>query len=61
MKQALFKLIRMLARGYVRKYSPYVIGITGSVGKTSCRMVVTEVLRAFLPQLTISTSPKNYN
>lgn len=51
----------MLARGYVRKYSPYVIGITGSVGKTSCRMVVTEVLRAFLPQLTISTSPKNYN
>ncbi len=49
MKQTLLKLLyRFLAfctRIYLWRTKPFVIGITGSVGKTSCRMVLAQVLQ----------------
>ncbi len=56
-----FHLLGYLARWYIKKRQPYVIGINGSVGKTSCRMIVHQTLNQLLPQLHIETSPKNFN
>ena len=56
-----FKLLGFFARRYLRKHKPYIIGINGSVGKTSCRMIIYQTLKRFFPQLKISTSKKNFN
>ncbi|USN55521.1 MAG: hypothetical protein H6765_02785 [Candidatus Peribacteria bacterium] len=54
-------LLQWCARVYLRRHTPYVIGITGSVGKTSCRMILTQTLTELLPEIKVSTSPKNFN
>jgi len=65
MKQKLLKtLYRFLAfctRIYLTRTKPFVIGVTGSVGKTNCRQVITEVLQQIQSKKIIYTSPKNYN
>ena len=65
MKQKLLNLIyiflKYCAKKYIAKHKPKVIGITGSVGKTSARMIIAQVLDQFLPEQRISTSPKNFN
>lgn len=65
MKQKLlnlyYKLLAWLARRYLAKHKPYIIGINWSVGKTSCRMIIYQTLKQFFPQLKISTSKKNFN
>lgn len=53
--------IGFLTKFYLRRTRPLIIGITGSVGKTSCRMIVTQVLKQLLPEKRIYTSPKNFN
>ena len=58
---SLHSLWAFFAKKWIAKHQPTVIGITGSVGKTSCRMVVTQVLQKLLPNKTIYTSPKNFN
>lgn len=45
----------------MKNTKPLVIGITGSVGKTSCRMIVKQVLNRYLGYNKIYTSPKNFN
>jgi UDP-N-acetylmuramoyl-tripeptide--D-alanyl-D-alanine ligase len=50
-----------LARNYLKKHKAYIIGINGSVGKTSCRMIIAQTLQKFFPELRISTSSKNFN
>jgi len=66
----LYKFFALCARIYLWRTKPFVIGITGSVWKTCCRDIVTQVLKETLPQafskrgeLTnrVYTSPKNYN
>ena len=37
------------------------IGVNGSVGKTSCRMIVMQTLQKFLPHKVVYTSSKNFN
>lgn len=54
-------LISRLARFYIKKKNPTVIWVTGSVGKTSCRMIIYQTLKAVLPNKYIYTSPKNFN
>lgn len=50
--------MRILAGMIIRKYQPDVVGITGSVGKTSAKEAVAAVLsRRFV----VRKSPKNYN
>jgi len=58
---AYYKLLARNARRYLRRHKPYIIGINGSVGKTSCRMIIHQTLKHFFPQLKISTSKKNFN
>jgi UDP-N-acetylmuramoyl-tripeptide--D-alanyl-D-alanine ligase len=58
MKQQVQKLLAALARKILAKYKPKIIGITGSVGKTSAKeaifLVVSQTFRA-------RKSEKNYN
>jgi UDP-N-acetylmuramyl pentapeptide synthase len=65
MKQKLllgyFKLLALLAKRYLKRHAPYIIGINGSVGKTSCRMIIHQTLKQFFPHLNIYTSKKNFN
>lgn len=65
MKQKLLNLIyiflKFCAKKYVAKHKPKVIGITWSVGKTSARMIIAQVLRQLDSGKVISTSPKNFN
>lgn len=56
-----YMLLGALARRYIKKWQPIIIGINGSVGKTSCRMIVTDILHNYLPDHQIYTSPKNFN
>lgn len=60
----LFQYYRFLgrcARHYLQKYQIFTIGINGSVGKTSCRMIIHQTLQKALPEQRIYTSPKNFN
>jgi len=56
-----YKLLGKLAHSYIEKHNPQIIGINGSVGKTSCRMIIHQTLQKFFPNKKIYTSPKNFN
>ncbi len=51
-------ILKLLASAVVRKYHPLVIGITGSVGKTSTRNAIQAVLA---PSWHVRASQKSYN
>ncbi len=55
------KLLGKIAHWYIEKHNPQIIGINGSVGKTSCRMIIYQTLQQFLPNKKIYTSSKNFN
>jgi len=65
MKKILLKIIYFLYaflwKLYIKKYKPIVIWVTWSVGKTSARMIIYQVLKQFLDDKKIYTSPKNFN
>ncbi len=50
-----------MAKRYINRHNPLIIGINGSVWKTSCRMIVAQTLEKFLPHKRVYTSPKNFN
>ena len=56
-----YTILGKLAHSYIKKHTPTIIGINGSVGKTSCRMIISQTLHEFFPDLKISTSSKNFN
>jgi len=56
-----YQILAMLARKYLHKYQAYIIGINWSVGKTSCRMIITQTLQKFIQWKVIYTSSKNFN
>lgn len=58
MKSIFQKILAMLARATIRHYQPIVIGITGTVGKTSTREAIYTVLRT---KYRVRQSEKNYN
>lgn len=61
MKNLFFTFLAWATRRYVRRTKPYIIWVTGSVGKTTCRLIIYEMLRKQLPMLRIDTSEKNFN
>jgi len=58
MKKILQFKLKFWSRLILNKYQPVVIGITGSIGKTSAKEAIYEVLR---DKLRVRTSFKNYN
>lgn len=58
MKSILEKMLALLARAILRKYRPRIVGITGSVGKSSTKEAVTKVLAE---RFKVRGSLKNYN
>jgi UDP-N-acetylmuramoyl-tripeptide--D-alanyl-D-alanine ligase len=56
-----YRILAWLAKRYITQHKPLVIGINGSVGKTSSRMIIAQTLEKFLPHQKIYTSPKNFN
>ncbi|PID87629.1 hypothetical protein CSB07_00405 [Candidatus Gracilibacteria bacterium] len=65
MKKVILKIIynvlAFFTRLYIYRTKPEIIGITGSVGKTSCRMIIFQVLKKHLNNKVVYTSPKNFN
>jgi UDP-N-acetylmuramyl pentapeptide synthase len=59
--QIIYVFLKYCAKKYIKKHNPKVIGITGSVGKTSARMIITQLLNQLNSGKVISTSPKNFN
>ena len=61
----LYRLLAFFARRYIVRHDIRVIGISWSVGKTSCRSIVTEVLKQLSldnwNDMIFYSSPKNYN
>jgi UDP-N-acetylmuramoyl-tripeptide--D-alanyl-D-alanine ligase len=57
-KSFLMWLLGALAKSVIKKYRPIVIGITGSVGKTSAKEAIMAVLKA---QFRVRATTKNYN
>lgn len=58
MKKMMQNILRILAKAIIRKYQPKVVGITGSVGKTSAKQAIFAVISdRFLTRAT----HKNYN
>ena len=65
MKKLILKLLQnylsILARLYLSKTKPIVVWITWSVGKTSCRVIINQILSKFLIDKKVYSSPKNFN
>jgi len=57
-KKILERKLKLLARLILRRYRPTIIGITGSLGKTSAKEAIHQVLSG---HLSVRMSQKNYN
>ncbi len=58
MKSILQNILARLARATIKKYKPMIITVTGSVGKTSARMAIFDVLKSAHH---VRTAAKNFN
>jgi UDP-N-acetylmuramoyl-tripeptide--D-alanyl-D-alanine ligase len=58
MKKLLEKILAALSKAIVKKYNPQVVGITGSMGKTSAKEAVYAVLNT---KFSVRKNIKNYN
>ena len=58
MKKILYFKLKILSRWIIAKYKPKVVGITGSVGKTSAKEAVSSVLSK---KFKIRSNAKNFN
>jgi len=58
MKKLIQKILKFFARRILRKYQPQVVGITGSIGKSSAKTAIAVVLSS---EFRTYASQKNYN
>lgn len=58
MKNQLQKILASLARATIKKYKPMVVAVTGSVGKTSTRTAIFDMLKK---DHHVRTAAKNFN
>lgn len=58
---SIYSYLAFLTRYYLKNRKCDIIWITWSVGKTSCRMIISEILKKELPEKKIYTSNKNFN
>lgn len=61
MKILFAHILAWCARLYLFRTKPYIIWVTWSVGKTTCRLIISQLLGQQLPALRIDTSEKNFN
>lgn len=57
----LYNLFALCSRNYLKKTNPFIIWITWSVWKTSCRVVINETLKKLIKDKRVYSSPKNFN
>lgn len=57
----LYFILKTLAKVYLYRTKPFVVWVTWSVWKTSCRMIVSKILSDNLKEKKVYTSPKNFN
>jgi len=55
------KFLGLCARIYLKKNKTFIIWITWSVWKTSCRMIVSQTLGQILKDKKVYSSPRNFN
>ena len=60
-KKLLQFILKISAQAVLKKYKPFVIGVTGSVGKTSTKEAVYCILRGRFSENKIRRNMKNYN
>ncbi|MFH1292365.1 MAG: UDP-N-acetylmuramoyl-tripeptide--D-alanyl-D-alanine ligase [bacterium] len=58
LKSFVIYLLRVFSKNIIRKYKPDVVGVTGSVGKTSSKEAISAVLAT---SFVVRSSTKNYN
>ncbi|MDP2630589.1 MAG: hypothetical protein Q8P56_04230, partial [Candidatus Uhrbacteria bacterium] len=58
MKSLIQRILTVLARAIIKKYKPDIIGVTGSVGKTSAK---DAIVCALAGNFTVRGSEKTYN
>src|SRR3989339_1171058 len=58
MKKILYFILKILAKLVINKYQPTIIGITGSVGKTSTKEAIYSVLN---DKFKVRRNIKNFN
>lgn len=46
MQKILLSLLALFSRAIIKKHKPYVIGVTGTIGKTTITTYIAEYLRA---------------
>lgn len=51
-------ILKLLAKLTIKKYQPHIIGVTGSVGKTSTKQAIAQVVRS---EFSVWENPKNLN
>lgn len=56
-----YSVLWKLASYYIKRTKPYVVGVTGSIWKTSARMIISSILSKYLDWKKIYTSSKNFN
>ncbi len=59
--KSLYKFLAFCSRIYLKRTKPYIIWITGTVWKTSSRMIIAQILWKYLKDKVVYTSPKNFN
>jgi UDP-N-acetylmuramoyl-tripeptide--D-alanyl-D-alanine ligase len=60
MKSVLLRIVHFLARKVIERHRPFVVGITGTVGKTTTTHFVYDFLHSIYGE-TVYMSPHNYN
>ncbi|MBI5621907.1 UDP-N-acetylmuramoyl-tripeptide--D-alanyl-D-alanine ligase [Candidatus Falkowbacteria bacterium] len=58
MRAVIAKILRFFARNVLQKYQPDVVGVTGSIGKTSAKEAIFTVLSS---EFRVRKTEKNYN
>ena len=57
----LLRYLSFLARAIIRRHTPYVIGVTGTVGKTTLTSYIASYLKLVCGEDTVGISPYHYN
>jgi UDP-N-acetylmuramoyl-tripeptide--D-alanyl-D-alanine ligase len=61
MQKIILSLLAYLARAIIMRHKPYVIGVTGSIGKTTLTTYISEYLRLIYGESAVDVSPYHYN